>query len=106
MSKLLAKSALAALSLTAVGGAIAVPVLGAGKGNTVFNCYGIYYNTDWDQTCGSGGASQAGIYNSTGDCTASADRSVSKYRARGNRTTYDGGDCRFQVVNVRTNFGG
>lgn len=84
--------------------AAASPALAGGYGNTVNNCYGIYFNTDWDQRCGSGGASVSGVYNSTGDCTSSADRYVSRYRSRGNTTSVDGEDCRFQVVNVRTSF--
>ncbi|HWS35681.1 MAG TPA: hypothetical protein VN408_23445 [Actinoplanes sp.] len=76
----------------------------AGTGNTVNNCYGIYWNTDWDQTCGAGGAGATGMYSSTGDCTSSADRYVDRYRNKGTGGAVDGGDCRFQVANVRTVF--
>ena len=80
------------------------PANAAGTGNTVNNCYGVYFNTDWNQECGSTGASAAGNYHSIGDCTGSADRTVDRRRSVGDRTSVDGGDCRFQVINVRTSF--
>jgi len=84
------------------GGASAASA--GGTGNTVNNCYGIYWNTDWDQRCGTGGASVTGWYHSTGDCTSSGDKYLSRYRNRGDAASVDGGDCRFQVINVRTTF--
>lgn len=96
-----------AIVTASVGAAIAAaaaPALAAGYGNTVNNCYGVYYNTDWDANCGAGGATARGVYNYTGDCTSSADRYVSVQRSVGNATSYDGGDCRFQVANVRLTF--
>lgn len=76
----------------------------AGTGNTVNNCYGVYFNTDWNQECGAGGASVTGWYHSTGDCTGSRDRHVDVQRNRGDARSVDGGDCSFQVINVRTTF--
>jgi len=95
--------AIVALSAGAILG-IASAASAGGTGNTVHNCYGIYWNTDWDQTCGSGGASVTGMYHSTGDCTSSGDREVARYRQKGTGGAVDGGDCRFQVINVRTVF--
>lgn len=97
-------SVVAVTAVAAIVGAAATPASAGGTGNTVWNCYGIYWNTDWDQRCGSGGATIKGWYHSTGDCTASADRYLDKYRLAGSTTSYDGGDCRFQVVNVRTSY--
>lgn len=96
-----------AIAVLGVGAALAVAsgsATAAGTGNTVHNCYGIYWNTDWDQTCGSGGAGATGWYHSTGDCTSSVDRNVSRWRNQGTGGAVDGPDCRFQVVNVRTSF--
>jgi uncharacterized membrane protein len=96
--------AIAALGLGAILGVASGTASAAGKGNTVHNCYGVYFSTDWNQDCGAGGAELAGVYNSTGDCTGSADRSVGRQRAKGDTTSIDGGDCRFQVINVRTSY--
>lgn len=99
------KAGLATLARgAAVLGVTASPAVASGTGNTVLNCYGIYFNTDWDQRCGTGGADVTGYYYSIGDCTSSGDRYINRYRTRGNTTSVDGGDCRFQVINVRTSF--
>lgn len=95
---------MAGLAIVATTGAISVPVFASQKGNTVLNCYGVYYNTDWDQTCGPGGAQEAGRYKSIGDCTAEPDNSLTVNRYEGSRETIDGGDCRIEVANVRTSF--
>ncbi|MER5645885.1 hypothetical protein [Streptosporangium sp. NPDC002524] len=96
----------AALGTVAMFGVNSGIASAGGTGNTVNNCYGVYFNTDWNQNCGAGGASQAGWYYSTGDCTGSADKNVSRNRAKGNATSVDGPDCAFQVINVRTTYGG
>ena len=83
---------------------IAAPGWAAGTGNTTNNCYGVYYSTDWDQTCGSGGAGATGYYKSTADCTATQDNQLIVYRLKGSTSTYDGPDCTFEVANVRTVF--
>jgi hypothetical protein len=95
-------------ALVALGAGAAFGMAGvasaSGTGNTVNNCYGVYFNTDWNQECGAGGASVTGWYHSTGDCTASADHNLDVHRNRGDGHSADGADCTFQVVNVRTTF--
>lgn len=95
-----------AVAVAGVGAvmSMAAPGFAAGTGNTTNNCYGVYYSTDWDQKCGSGGASATGYYKSTADCTSSGDNSLTVYRSKGSTATYDGKDCTFQVVNVTTVF--
>ncbi|QOV35644.1 hypothetical protein IM697_37245 [Streptomyces ferrugineus] len=95
--------AVALLSVGAVGAA-APNVFAEGYGNTVHNCYGIYWNTDWDQRCWSGGARNAGQYQSTSDCTFDGDETLNRYRSIGSTTSYDGEDCIFEVVGVDTVF--
>lgn len=76
----------------------------ASYGPTTNGCYGIYWNTDWNQECGSSGASAAGYYKSTADCTAPqvTDSSLEKYRVSGSKTSYDGSDCNYGIHNVLT----
>ncbi|MFE9048383.1 hypothetical protein [Streptomyces rubiginosohelvolus] len=101
------------VSKFAKGGAVAILALGAaaatmpaaqaaGYGNTVRNCYGIYWNTDWDQRCWSGGATATGQFQSTADCTFDGDESVNKFRNIGSTSSVDGEDCIFEVVYVDT----
>lgn len=93
-----------------LGGCAAMAVVGvypaaaAGSGNTVFNCYGIYYSTDWDQKCYSGGASRNGHFYSVADCTSSGDNTLDARRNLYSTTVYDGADCTFQVVYVQTSW--
>lgn len=83
---------------------LAGPASGASYGNPVHNCYGIWWNTDWNQECGSGGAGAAGYYKSTANCTAPqvTDESITKYRPKGNGTSYDGPDCNYGIHGVHT----
>lgn len=77
----------AALVVTLSGAAAVVasaPAFGAGYGNSVHNCYGIYWNTDWNQNCNNGGARYEGYYKSTANCTAPQipDNKLEIYRLR------------------------
>jgi hypothetical protein len=102
---ILAKAGVAAcLGTAAFLGIASSPAAAAGTGNTVNNCYGVYFTRDWNQECGAGGADVAGLYHSTGDCTLSNDREVERRRAKGDATSVDGRDCMYQVINVRTVF--
>lgn len=74
--------------------------------NKVHNCWGRYYNTDFDNTdfdqmCGSGGAGATGNCKTTAPCDFEGDNSLTVYRNRGN-TTYDGPDCTFDVETGQT----
>lgn len=101
----LKKSVGAVAMVVAMAGVVAPGVASAGgTGNTTNNCYGVYYNTDWDQKCWSAGASATGYYKSTADCTGSGDWTLTAFRNAGSTTTHDGHDCTFQVVGVNTVF--
>lgn len=92
---------IAALAVPAI--AIALPPTAQAAygdiGNVVNNCYGIQFNTDWNQDCGVGGAKYYGVYKTTADCTApqipDKDRTVN--RPRGDRTSADGPDCKYGI---------
>ncbi len=86
------------------GLSIAGPALADGIGNSVHNCYGIWWNTDWDQRCSSPGASYAGRYKSVADCTSSGDNSLTVRRNQYSTLSHDGPDCTFQTVNVTTSY--
>jgi hypothetical protein len=106
--KILRGIAQAGLVLALTGGAASLlPQSAAGAasyGNPVHNCYGIWWNTDWNQECGSGGASAAGNFQSTADCTAPqvTDERITKYRPLHNGTSYDGPDCNYGIHVVNT----
>jgi hypothetical protein len=95
-------------AIVALGAGAVLGMTGAasasGTGNTVNNCYGVYFTRDWNQECGAGGASVAGFYHSTADCTSSNDHNRDVQRAKGDARSIDGEDCLFQVINVRTTF--
>ncbi|MDI6098352.1 hypothetical protein QLQ12_07020 [Actinoplanes sp. NEAU-A12] len=88
----------------AAAGVLVAPAFGASTGNKVNNCYGIWWTRDWNQECGGGGASQEGYYKTTADCTApqAPDKSMTKYRFKGNAEPYDGADCRYGINFVNT----
>ncbi|WP_432988427.1 hypothetical protein [Dactylosporangium sp. CA-233914] len=93
--------------LAAVAGGIVVnPAAAANYGNTVHRCYGIWWNTDWNQECQGGGAESTGHYDSTADCTAPQipDKYVNAYRTAGSTTSYDGPDCKYGIHSVGTSF--
>lgn len=98
------RAVVAALALNGAGAAVAAPAMAGGDGNTVNNCFGRWYNTDWDQMCGGTGATQAGHYRSTAACTAQTDVQRTWVRAVGSTTTHDGQDCRYSVAGVVTSF--
>lgn len=85
---------------------VASPANAGTVGNVVHNCYGIHFNTDWNQECGSTGARQGGYYASTANCTAPqvTDRSGGWNRGIGSRTSYDGEDCLYGIHGVETWF--
>lgn len=70
--------------------------------NKANNCWGRYYNTDWDQVCdSSAGASRTGNYKTTAACSYESDKSMTIYRYRYSTAVVDGEDCTFSV-NVGT----
>lgn len=82
-----------------------MPALAGGTGNVTNNCWGIYYNTDWDQTCGQTyGANETGNYHSDADCNDQPDKTKVFYRIAGNKQTLDGPDCSWLVQGVFTTF--
>ncbi|MDP9793611.1 hypothetical protein J2S43_002123 [Catenuloplanes nepalensis] len=97
---------LSAALLLGAGAALSIagPALADGIGNSVHNCYGIWWNTDWDQRCSSPGASYAGRYKSVADCTSSGDNSLTVRRNQYSTLSHDGPDCTFQTVNVTTSY--
>lgn len=104
-SRAVAKTAVVAvLGTTAFMGVAATPAAADGKGNSVFNCYGIWYSRDWNQACGTGGAGRTGYYQSKADCDYQPDKTLTKYRDRGNGTYVDGVDCRHKARGVFTSF--
>lgn len=104
MSKRLRTTALVFGGMAAVIGMAMPAANAAGTGNSVNNCYGIYYSTDWDQKCSSPGAGASGNYRSSADCTASGDNTLTVKRPLYNTQTFDGADCTFQVVYVETSY--
>lgn len=103
LKTLLKVAAVGMLSLGAVA-ALAPTAFAASYGNTTKNCYGIYWNTDWNQECGSGGATSTGYFTSKADCNLELDKSVEVYRRAGNSSSIDGADCTFKVNDVDTSF--
>jgi hypothetical protein len=103
LKTILKVTAVGMLSLGAVA-ALAPSAFAASYGNTTKNCYGIFWNTDWNQECGSGGATSTGYYTSKGNCDLELDKSIEVYRKAGNRTSYDGPDCTFEVTDVDTSY--
>ncbi|RPK78251.1 hypothetical protein EES46_34160 [Streptomyces sp. ADI98-10] len=100
-----ARAASTFAGLLVVGGAaamVAPQAVAAGDGNKVHNCFGRWYNTDWDQKCGSSGAGFAGTYESTANCTLEPDNTMTQWRAKGSTATYDGHDCDWSVSGVST----
>lgn len=97
------KTALVASLSAAALATAAAPALAANYGPTTNGCYGIYFTRDWNQECG-GGATVAGYFKSTADCTAPQipDFSLEKYRQRGSTNSYDGNDCQYGIHNVYT----
>ena len=94
-----AKSGLV-LTLAAASAAIlAGPALASHTSAPTHNCYTIWFTRDWNQECGSGGASANGYYKSITDCTApqAVDKSLEVYRIKGNGQSYDGEDCRYGI---------
>ncbi|MFP3988960.1 hypothetical protein U9R90_15960 [Streptomyces sp. E11-3] len=99
-SAIRARVAATTTALLVVGGiaAIAAPQATAyTDSNKVHNCFGRYYNTDWDQKCSSPGAGYAGTYETTAACSWQTDKRMTHWRAKYSTATYDGSDCRFKV---------
>ncbi|MFE0845854.1 hypothetical protein ACFQ8O_05795 [Streptomyces coelicoflavus] len=95
----------AVTAVFATGAAVAVaPTASATNGNKVFNCLGQYFNTSWQQTCGSGGAGKTGTYHSVATCTLETDKELTFYRRQGENFTYGGKDCTFNVSSVVTEY--
>jgi hypothetical protein len=107
--KVLRGIAQGALVLTLAGAVVGLLMGSASAqpyyGNVVHDCYGIWWNTDWNQDC-PGGANFAGYYKSTADCTAPQipDLSLQVYRPVGNSMSYDGTDCTYGIHSVHTVF--
>lgn len=99
------RSTIAAMTILGGGLAVAMPAFAGGTGNVTNNCWGIYYNTDWDQTCGpTYGANKTGNYHSDADCNDQPDKTKVFYRLRGDKQTFDGPDCSWRVSGVFTTF--
>ncbi|MDG4782015.1 hypothetical protein O7614_20355 [Micromonospora sp. WMMD961] len=88
----------------AAGFVLVSPASGASTGNKVHNCYGIYFTRDWNQECNSSGAAYEGNYKTTADCTAPQipDKSLTKYRFKGDKTSHDGSDCQYGIHSANT----
>ncbi len=109
--KLLRSVTQVGLTLTLAGAAVTLlvnPASADGVGNKINNCYGIWWNTDWNQECEGSGATKAGVYKSTADCTAPqiTDETIEKTRVSGSSNSYDGPDCSFGIHGVDTWFSG
>ncbi|MEW1610808.1 MULTISPECIES: hypothetical protein [unclassified Streptomyces] len=86
---------------------VLVPVTTASAvsfGNSVNNCYGERWSTDWNQDCDSPGASKTGTYQTEAACDAQADRYVTAKRNKGSTDEIDGSDCAFSISGVYTVF--
>jgi hypothetical protein len=88
-------------------GALAVGISSANAatiGNVSYGCYGIYFTTDWNQECGSRGATAYGYFTTIADCTAPqlSDKSLTAYRTVGNTRSIDGEDCNFGINSIST----
>ncbi|PGH49543.1 hypothetical protein [Streptomyces sp. Ru87] len=68
------------------------------------NCFGRWYNTDWDQKCGGLGADYSGTYETKAICTLEPDNYLTKWRRMGSTATYDGHDCDWSVTGAVTYF--
>ncbi|MFJ3438855.1 hypothetical protein ACIPMU_35625 [Streptomyces cyaneofuscatus] len=102
-----ARAAYTFASLLVVGGAtvaIAPQASAGGDGNKVHNCFGRWYNTDWDQRCSGSGANYAGTYDSEAKCSLEPDNLESHWRAKGSKAAYNGHDCDWSVTGVQTWF--
>jgi len=100
-----AEAGLVAALTTVSAGVLAAPALAANYGNTVNNCYGIYWTRDWNQECGSGGADAAGNYATYADCTYTpGEEHIEKYRIVGSTESYDGDDCAYGIASLTTWF--
>ena len=104
ISRRVGQSGLILALACAAAGIAAAPALAANYGNSVHNCYGIYWTRDWNQDCTSAGAKYAGYYKTTADCTApqAIDESREVYRPKGNRDSKDGEDCNFGINRIHT----
>lgn len=98
------RAALAAVSLTGAGVAVAVPVTAGGTGNSTNGCYGVWFTRDWEQRCPSPGAQAQGNYRTTADCDNQPDKRITPYRYVNDRTIVDGPDCTFSVGGAFTVF--
>lgn len=98
------RAVVASLALVLATTAVAAPVFASGTGNSVNNCFGRGFNTDWDQLCGTGGASVSGNYRSTAACSSQTDIQRTWFRGVGSTTVRDGQDCRFSVSGVVTSY--
>lgn len=96
------KATIASITIAGASVAVAMPALAGGDGNVVHNCFGRWYNTDWEQRCRSGGAGLAGLYTSDADCSTEADKQIYVNRSKNSTDVVDGPDCRFQANGVDT----
>ncbi|MFD9465598.1 hypothetical protein [Streptomyces sp. NPDC060027] len=102
-----ARTASTCAGLLIVGGAavaVAPQALAGGDGNKVHNCFGRWYNTDWDQRCGSLGANYAGTYTSIANCSFEPDNTMDQWRRMGSKAVYNGHDCDWSAAGVQTYF--
>ncbi|WP_030726654.1 hypothetical protein [Streptomyces sp. NRRL S-237] len=100
-----ARAATAAAALLVAAGTTVVAATNASaytESNKANNCWGRYYNTDWDQLCGSAsGAAKTGNYKTTAACSFESDEDMTIYRYQYSTAVVDGEDCTWDV-NVGT----
>ncbi|MET7656806.1 hypothetical protein [Streptomyces sp. NPDC005486] len=107
MSRISFVTKIAVTAAFTVGAAVAVaPTASATNGNKVFNCWGQYFSTSWQQTCGSAGASKTGLYHTVGTCTAETDNEITVARGQGSNSVRHGEDCIFNVSSAVTDYTG
>ena len=105
ISRAIASAGLVVGLATVAGGLLAAPALAANYGNSVNNCYGVWWTTDWNQECQwPVGAREDGNYRTIADCTAPqvTDESVTIYRHQGSLDSVDGDDCNFGLNSATT----
>ncbi len=88
------------------GGVLATPAWAVDYGNTTEGCYGIYWETDWNQDCDfDTGAHSTGTYRSEADCSGvDFNKSLSVFRNKGSMASYDGEDCTWGINDITTWF--
>ncbi|AEB42413.1 hypothetical protein [Micromonospora maris] len=90
---LTAKAGIVAVLATASVFTVTASAQASFTGNTVEGCYGIGWTRDWNQECVSGGAKKTGNFRTDADCNNSGDKTLTRYRQKGDGQSVDGEDC-------------